>query len=492
MNCALVRLCFLRLLGAVYLIAFLSLAAQVLVLLGSEGLQPACTFLQAVRLQAAWWQLPTLFHFACSDSILLHAAVVGATLSLLLLFGVLPRITLLGLWCLYLSFVSGGRVFFAFQWDNLLLEATFFALFVAPWRGRGLGAQPPHPAAVFLFRWLLLRLHVESGLAKLLSGDPSWHDLTAMATYYETAPLPTCLAWFAHQLPLTFHRASSAAVLLAELVVPFGLFGPRRLRRWTVGVLLGLQSAIVATANYGFFNYLTMALCLWGLDDDDLRGFRLWLPDASTAGCTPRVEQRVRPRVLWLLASLLAAVSLVPFFSFVPRLKDRALGLRAVLEPWRTLNAYHLFAAMTYVRREAVLEISEDARNWRELHFRYKPGDPRSSPPFVAPHQPRVDFQLWFLLLRGEPRAPYFFSLLEAVLSRPWVVAPLFADFPVQRPPRFVRVAVYQYRFSDWSTGWREGVWWVRERLGESQPFVPTHGGAPLFPVRADRTRSGG
>lgn len=464
-----VRLYFLRLLALVHLIAFLSLLAQLRLLIGQEGLLPADRFLATVARQWSWWQAPTLFVVGSSDTVLVGAASCGVLLSLALCFGVWPRLVLILLWGLYLSFVTVGQVFFAFQWDNLLLEATFFAVFVSPWRGQDLLAKPPHRAACFLMLWLVVRLHVESGLAKWLSGDPSWRDLTAMATYYETAPLPTQLAWYAHQLPLWVQRVSSACVLFAETLLPIGLFGPKTLRRLAVAALVSVQLAILATANYGFFNYLTIALCLWGLNDHDLRCL------------LPRAEWAMSPRLTftpersgwfgWIAALAVAGVSLLPFAAFVPGLQHVAVGLRRAMEPWRTINAYHLFASMTYVRREAVLEVSSDGETWKPLEFHYKPGDPARAPRVVAPHQPRIDFQLWFLLLRGEPRAPYFFALLEALLARPAAVADLFVNFAQHPAPRCVRVVVYRYRFTNWQEGWTGGAWWQRERLGESRPL---------------------
>src|SRR5262249_33214223 len=213
----------------------------------------------------------------------------------------------LACWALYLSFVSIGQEFLYFQWDNLLLESGFFALFVAPGRLDGRSAPPPHPIAVFLMQWLLFRLMFESGAAKLLTGDPTWRDLTAMATYYETAPLPTWVGWWMHQLPMPIHRATSALTFVVELGAPLCIWGPRVLRRIAVAGMLGFQVFVVLTANYGFFNYLSAALVLWALDDHDLG-----------------VREHVVPRRSWLATIGLAAaavalvpVSLIPFLPFV-------------------------------------------------------------------------------------------------------------------------------------------------------------------------------
>ena len=184
----LIRDIFLRLLGCVFLIAFLSLRSQIDVLISSDGLLPVCDYVSAS--DSPWWQLPSLFRLACSDSLLHVAAIIGAIVSLCLIFLVRPQFCLVVLWLLYLSFVTAGRDFFSFQWDNLLLETAFFSFFIAPSGLHGSKGRPADPVAIFLLQWLLFRLHFESGAAKLLTGDPSWRDLTAMVSYYETAPLP--------------------------------------------------------------------------------------------------------------------------------------------------------------------------------------------------------------------------------------------------------------------------------------------------------------
>ena len=167
-------------------------------------------------------------------------------------------------------------------------------------------------------------------------------------------------------------------------------------------------------------------------------------------------------------------LSVVPFLPFLSATAYReTLPVRRVLNAYRSLNAYHLFASMTLIRREVVIEGSDDGTTWQPYEFRYKPGDPRRAPAFVAPHQPRVDFQLWFLLLGGRVSAPYFEHLLARLLEAPQVVAPLFTrdPFPIT-PPRFVRVAVYRYRFTDRATRRASGAWWQRELVGYSRPIT--------------------
>ncbi len=498
-----VRDLFLRLLGAIFVVAFLSLFAQATLLWGERGLLPAREYLAAVRAArgadaplAALLSAPSIFWLGASDTALRAAAIAGAAIGVALTLGIAPRICLVALWALYLSFVSIGQDFLSFQWDNLILESAFFAMFVAPagWRPRG--APPPHPIGVFLMLWLVLRLHVESGLAKWLGGDPTWRDLTAMATYYETSPIPTALAWYAHQMPLWAHKACSLFTSVVELGVPLFLWGPAPARLAAFALMLAMQVSILLTGNYGFFNSLSIALCLFVLDDGHLawaarkfglaRGFARGLargpaeesaPRHARAAERGRPEPRARTAALVAAAIVLVALSILPFARWFKPPEDlmRALApAQRALQSFRSINAYHLFASMTIERHEVAIEGSADGAEWLPYEFRYKPGDPRRAPPFVAPHQPRVDFQLWFLALGGRARGErYFDALLARCLEEPRAVAPLFSRDPFpETPPARLRVLMYRYRFTDAAARRATGAWWTRELEATSREMT--------------------
>lgn len=462
---------FLRLLGLITAIAFASLLVQVLVLYGEDGLLPACSYVDALRIQQTWWGAPTLFRLGCSDFLLQLAAGGGIVAGLALSAGLVPLACLAVAWMLYLSFVTVGQDFLHFQWDNLLLESLFFAALVTPpgWRLRHLAE--PSRAGSFLMLWLVFRLHFESGLAKLLSGDPTWRDLTAMASYYETAPLPTWVGWYVHQLPEWMHRVTSAYTLVVELLVPPFLFVGRRTRAAIVVVLVMLQAGVILTANYTFFNYLSIVLCLYALDDGHLD----WLVGRQSPATPAAVEPgRLPSWLVWTAALALAVLSLVPFTRWVAPLPSLD-PIRQAIAPFRTLNAYHLFASMTLVRREPAIEGSYDGSEWRAYEFHHKPGEPQRAPAFIAPHQPRVDFRIWFLLLGPQQRwgAPYFDRILHQLLHSPGSVAPLFVDDPFLRePPRHLRVSVYRYRFTDAPTRRDTGAWWQRELVMQTRPMA--------------------
>ncbi len=460
---------FLRAFGVLFGIAFVSLYSQVTILYGSDGLMPAAELLAPGS--PDWLAIPTVFWLNWSDATLSAVALAGAVLSLGLVFNVAPRYCLIACWALYLSFVSVGAPFLNFQWDNLLLETAFLSLFLTRGGLRPKRTVVPNPVAVLLLQWLLLRLHVESGVAKLVSGDPTWRDLTAVVSYYETAPIPTWLGWYAHQMPLWFQQLSAALILFVELIVPWFIWSPRPLRTVAFMIMLSLQTVVIATANYTFFNYLTMALCLFMLDDQQLapvcRRLRL------SKSVPSRRERGWGDFVVVPLALIVLALSFLPFLRFLRQLPEPLWPIQRVVDTYRIANAYHLFASMTLIRREAVIEGSDDGETWEEYEFRYKPGNLSRPPPFVAPHQPRVDFQLWFLLLGQRWGAPYFDRLLQLLLEKPEKVAPLFAKMPYRlSPPKYLRVGVYRYQFTDFETRRSTGAWWKRELIAYSQTQI--------------------
>jgi len=263
---------FLRLLGLIYLAAFVSMWVQVQGLIGPEGVLPARDFLHALQShygRLAYWIAPTLGWLGASAGLLHGMCAAGVVLSVGLVLGAAPLLSLLGLWVLYLSLAILGQDFFWFQWDSLLLETGLIAMLVAPWRwwSRPSSDPQPHRAGLWLLRWLLFRLSFSSAAVKLISGDPSWHMRTALRYHFETQPLPPWTAWYAHHLSPGALDAAARATIFLEAVPPFLLFFPRRIRFLGATLIAGLQILIVVSGNYGFFNWLTLALCVACLDD---------------------------------------------------------------------------------------------------------------------------------------------------------------------------------------------------------------------------------
>src|SRR5216117_3514451 len=270
--CFLSRWLFLRLIGIIYLIAFVSLWSQIDGLVGHNGILPVADHLSAaggpVGPERYWW-LPTLCWFNTGDAFLHLQCAAGAVFSLLLIVGVAPILALAFLWAIYLSLSTICGDFLGFQWDTLLLETGCLAIFLAPrqWLPKFSLEPAPSVTVLWLCRWLLFRLMFMSGAVKLLSADPSWWKLTALTLHYETQPLPTWIGWYAHQLPVWFQKTSVAIMFGIELAAPLLIFCGRRPRQIGCGAFVLLMLLISLTGNYCFFNLLTVALCVLLLDD---------------------------------------------------------------------------------------------------------------------------------------------------------------------------------------------------------------------------------
>ena len=341
---------FLGCLAFVYFIAFLSFEIQAVGLIGSHGILPVSQYLKAVRETVsthAWWYVPSVLWLDSSDRAIRAVCLLGTVFAAIAMFARWQRVPLAVCWILWLSLSAAGQDFLSFQWDVLLLEAGFLALFADASKIR-----------VILFRWLVFRLMFASGVVKLLSQDPAWRNLTALHFHYETQPLPTPLAWYLYQLPLAFQKISTFLVFVAELAVPFFFFAPKRLRHIAACVTIALQILIL----------LTIFLTMW-----------LFIPIDPAP--RPRVHQAVSIALAAFIAILSSIVCLETFGIQPP---GAGAELLHTVAPFGIVNSYGLFAVMTTTRQEIVVEGSADGVSWQAYEFRYKPGDPFRAPPLVV------------------------------------------------------------------------------------------------------------
>jgi hypothetical protein len=455
---------FLRGIGLIYLAAFVSFGVQALGLIGSHGILPLPVFLHAIRIHlgsAGAWEFPMVFWFDASDRTIEAVCWGGAALSLLLVFNILPRVNLVALYVLYLSLFYAGQVFMTFQWDLELLEVGFLAFILSV-------TQKP---GIWLLRWLIFRFMFLSGSVKLLSGDPNWADLSALSYHFQTQPLPTPLAWYAHHLPAEFLTVSTVATFIIELGLPFLIFMPRRLRFVAAFGFLFLEFLILLTGNYNFFNFLTMLICLALFDDAALRSV---LPKK----CVRFIEKRhrdIRPNklatgtvgVIAALIVFIGGAQICAVYGHEPPAPARWIAEQIM--PLHIVNSYGLFAVMTTSRPEIVIEGSDDGAHWEEYVFKYQPGDVMKPPLWNIPHQPRLDWQMWFAALGTRDENPWFTQLLERLLEGEPQVTALFAVNPFappRHPPRYVRAIIYDYRFSTPQERKHAGAWWVRQPEG--------------------------
>lgn len=461
---------YLRGLGLVYFFAFLSLWVQAEGLFGSRGILPMTPYLSAAQEhlgQASFWRLPTLFWLGSSDLALNLVCLLGLAAGLAVLAGRLVVPALIIAWASSLSLVTVGREFLGFQWDSLLLEAGFLTIFLFPPALKspfGVGAPASWP--LWLLRFLLFRLMVSSGLVKLLSGDATWRELSALSFHYETQPLPTWLGWWAHQLPASWQAFSVAMMFAIELVVPLLIFAPARWRRFAFPPFLLLQVLIATTGNYGFFNVLSLLLATLTMSDSCFPRRLRAKAHVHKAGLVDRTW-RLTFIPVGTVVALLALLTFAATLRVLPNLPEPLRGLWSRAAPLRSVNSYGLFAVMTQERLEIVIEGSRDGREWRAYDFSFKPSDAKQRPAFAAPHMPRLDWQMWFAALGQAEQNPWFYAFLRRLGEGSPTVLELLARNPFpEGPPAFLRARLERYRFTDRPTRAQTGQWWRREEAG--------------------------
>jgi hypothetical protein len=294
-----------------------------------------------------------------------------------------------------------------------------------------------------------------------------------MSFHYWTQPLPTAIGWFAAHLPMGMQKFSTAMVFAVELGLPLPMLGSRRMKHAAAAGTIGLQILILLTGNYTFFNWLAIALCLFLLDDR----FFAWLRKrAEGTAPLPVASNRWISAALFLFAMTVSCIEISSLFSPV---SGEMAQLVEAQSSFGLVNGYGLFAQMTTSRPEIQIEGSYDGQNWQPYVFRYKAGPLDRGPGWVAPFQPRLDWQMWFAALGNYRQNPWFVRLLLKFLegSRP-VLALMERDPFGGTPPRHIRAMVYDYRPTSIEEWRRTGNWWTRELKGEYFPPVSLKGGA--------------
>jgi uncharacterized membrane protein YphA (DoxX/SURF4 family) len=312
-----------------------------------------------------------------------------------------------------------------------------------------------------------------SGVAKLASGDPAWSSLDALKYYFETQPLPHVISWYAHQLPEWLLKGGVAFTFFSELIVPFFIFLPRPFRLFAAAITILMQLLIIATSNHNFVNLLTILLCLFLLDDRILnRVMPVGLQQKisfSRAGLLQIIILPVAGLVI-LFTSVTVFSSMLSGYKQPAPVRESALIARS----YGLGHIFHIFPVMQTERQELIVEGSHDGLQWKGYEFRYKPGALDKRPEFIVPHQPRLDWMIWFVPTQ-HPKNMFWF---DRFLSRLWEgeeqVTKLLATNPFENePPHYIRVLVYRYKFTTGEERTKTGNWWKREYLGQFPNVSP-------------------
>jgi lipase maturation factor 1 len=526
------RWIFLRALGGIYFSAFFSLVFQIRGLIGPQGILPAGDYLHAVNESLGhfrgFWYAPTLLWFSVGPHMLTALCWVGMIASLLLVLNFWPRGMLFVCFVCYLSFVAAAQDFSGYQSDGMLLEAGFICLFFAPrGLGPGLGRSSLFArASLFLLLWEWFRIYFESGVAKIMGGDPEWRNYTAMDEYYQNGPLPTWIGWYLQHLPHWFHASTVFATLVLELVLVWMILLPRRWRIVGFFIVTAWQLGVILTANYTFLNYLVLALGFLLLDDRFLSPFvpLRWrsLPENTPSQTAldspanvPSRDASEEPRSVEPLSIVNPPVAALhttgePFFRSGTLFRETVSVMKrsfsalilswifyastiqllwmfwalplptspvAALEPFRIANRYGLFGIMTRDRYEIEFQGSDDGKSWTPYPFRFKPQDPNAPPGIYAPYQPRFDWNLWFASLGAWQDYPIVPRTEICLLSRSADVLGLLKSNPFQGEaalgsPHEVRAVLWQYWFTSMEEKRKTGAWWRRQFIGLYAPTL--------------------
>ncbi|MDJ0807613.1 MAG: lipase maturation factor family protein [Gammaproteobacteria bacterium] len=462
---------FIRLLALIYTAAFASLWVQIDGLVGPQGILPLSEQLDGSFQElgrGAWLWLPTIFWVIQPTTFVLQSVtLLGVILSMMLLVAAGPtRLILLLLFALYLSLYHAGQIFTNFQWDALLLEVGFLAIFLG---------DTPSKLVIFLYEWLLFRLRFMSGFFKLASDDPSWSGFTALHHYFETQPLPHIGAWYFHHLPDWVLKAGVGVTFISELIVPFFIFLPRPYRLTAAGVTIIVQLLIIASSNHNFINLLTIMLCLFLLDDRIIKSI-LPVGLAERLEATKPTNNRLSTGLLAVTSLLIISSSLISFTANAIK-QPFYLPLHQMADSVRRFglgNIYHIFPTMQVERQELLIEGSNDGKEWLAYRFKYTPGEPAKAPEFIVPHQPRLDWMVWFVPTQRLPQMVWFGEFLRRLHEGSDSVSGLLAENPFSdSPPRYLRVLAYRYRFATPDERAENGDWWRREYLGLFPQVVP-------------------
>lgn len=450
---------FTRLLGAIYVIAYIPFLFQIRGLIGKEGILPISLSLPYIKSRLGnrcYTQYPTLMWLNSSDTALYLLVWCGIVLGGLLMLGIYPAFVLLLLYLVHLSLTHAGQEFLGFGWETFLMEVTV-ALTLT------LATEPYNLFGWIALNFLLLRFHIQAGVSKIFSQDKSWRNLSALSYHYFTQPLPNTTAWYFHKLPLWFHKLSALLMFYVELIVPLFIFSPPEIRLFVFTQLFGLQFFIWLTGNLSYLNHLTAVCCVILLHNRFLE---------PLLGHT-FVSQTIEPSsLLWsgliTLLSLcflgLQIINLWNTFFHHPKL----YRILQWFFPYHISYPHGIFAVMTTKRYEIIIEGKGENEEWKEYHFFYKPGALDWRPRRIAPYQPRVDWQAWFLPFYSFSDRIWFQQFLIKLLQGSPPVLKLLKHNPFpDKPPLLVRALIYDYEFTSFEERAKTGNWWKRQLIGQ-------------------------
>ena len=445
--------------GVIYAIAFLSLFFQLNGLYGSDGIRSISLFIEILNQKnISAINVPSIFWLNSSDLFLHIICFAGILGSICLTLGIFPLLNAILVWFFYLSFVNVGFPFLNFQWDVLLLEAGFLLLFIIPRKKIWSYSDQVSSSklAILAFRLLLFKLLFTSGLVKVFSGDAAWSEFTALNYHYVTQPLPHFLSWFFNLLPTWLDKLSVLFMFFIELIVPFGLFFKSKIRHFSAVLICFFMCLIMLSGNYTFFNLLVIILCLSCFSFKELK---------SGAKTHPKF---IVSKSFVALIIIILSVSF-EFNRFILKNNNDTI-VSSFIRPLKLINQYGLFTIMTKKRYEIEILASLDGQNWKPYKFKSKMNHKSDIPKWVWPHQPRLDWQMWFLSLTSMENSPWSFNLVDKLFKQSRAVEGLFESVPFKTAPNYILLKKREVEFSSVNKLIKKGEWWT---VGKAQDFSP-------------------
>jgi Lipase maturation factor len=482
---------FARLLAGVYIIAFASLRAELIPLVGSRGISPVAEKLARVRQdmgRTGWIRYPTWLWFDASDAMLRGLPVAGILAAGFAACGVFSNLMFAVTWSIYLSIDAAlGMIY---PWECMLMESGFLMIFLP--RLELLPslkmAHAPEPILMFAFQWLLFR--VLFGFGKMKFSRDALKDPLYLRSFLISQPIVSPLGWRAFRLPRMLLLWSHTGLFVTEIVLPFFIFFPGWPRLIPAAVFTVLMIAIQLMGNFGFFNILVIVLCIPLLDARAVTA-QTWRALASPAGLAVAIV------VTW---SIVAGLIHLPFNTWCARgwldwpvwgkVRGASGAVLAVLRtamPFRTVHAYGVFPPRLGppVRFIPVIEGTIDGKRWEPFEYKYMLSTEKSPPRFVAPHCPRIDHLMLYegvgvgswnlhgaVFSQGNP---YDFSavspldrLLERLMDPQSPAHELFSAVPFNGAlPKQMRITQYVFAPSTAAEMRETGRYWHRTRIGE-------------------------
>jgi hypothetical protein len=386
--------------GVVFLVSFLSLSGQTVLLAGRNGITPIRDALRALKRDFGpqrFFYFPTLLWLNASDAALVALTLLGAAAAIVVIAGG-PFVTWAFLVC-FVVYVSLDRAAtLIYPWDCLLFEAGFWGMFLPVTNSLPdiSATDAPLPAVAWVFRLLVFRVMFGFGKHKFMGTRPEDHGF--LQGFLVNQPLPTVPGWLSQKLPIGFLKLGLLTMFLVEIPVPLTVFFPGPASTIAGVAMIGLMVAIQLTGNFGYFNLAMVVVTLSWFDNET--ALRLSLPTFFSK------DGPVLVHAIVALHTFLAALAF-PFNTFCahvwmnwspwtrvrPRFLTWPIALARAVHPWRIVHAYGVFPPQSPapVKFSPVTEATWDGESWETLVYPYYPTLETSKPKFIAPHHERFD-----------------------------------------------------------------------------------------------------